>query len=93
MDLFYKRMPFNWHTPLGYFVTYLMEFGSSVATFLCVASIICFLIGSCWLFIYFVKDIADDLSTLNAGEISSKNNKEVMDGFCNIIQSYTDVTE
>lgn len=90
--LFCKRMPFDWHTPFGYFMTYLTEFGASVATFLCVASIICFLIGSCWLFIHFAKDIADDLSILNAGEISSNNYKEVMDGFCNIIQSYTDVT-
>lgn len=68
------------------------EAAASVATFLVVASIICYLIGSCWLFIHFVKDIADDLHALNVTE-RDFNYKEVKKCFCDIIQSYTDVTE
>lgn len=74
-------------------MAFLTEVGASVATFLCVASLICFLIGACWLFIHFVKDIADDLSALNVSETSDSNRKEMMKSFCAIIQSYTDVTE
>lgn len=93
INLLYKRLPLDWHTPFGYFVVFLTEAGASVATFLCVASVICFLIGSCLLFIHFVKDIADDLPALNVNEPSDSNYMEVKKRFCDIIQSYTDVTK
>lgn len=81
-----------WHTPFGYFMTYLTQAGASVTTFLCVASIICFLIGACCVFIHFVRDIADDLSALNVSDASNINRNEVANSFCGIVQSYTDIT-
>lgn len=86
----FLRLPFDSHTPFGYFIAYLTEAGASVATFLCVSSIICFLIGSCWLFSHFVKDIADDLPTLDNSRTSNSNRTELMKYF---IQSYSVVTE
>lgn len=54
---------------------------------------ICFLLGCCWLFICFAKEVTNDLSLLNINGRRKRNRFEVKQRFCNIVRVYTDVKE
>lgn len=56
---------------------------------------ICLTIGSCWFFICFVKDIANDVEWLNSSgkgmEISRR--VEVKKRFCSIVRDYSEIKQ
>lgn len=91
----FKRVPFNWKTPIGY-VQLLILF--DVLCFCCVFSVIptvTLLIGFPLLFNAFVEDITHDLTFLNNKYSSSyrKNRREFRKRFCNIIRLHSDLKE
>lgn len=58
-------MPFNWKTPVGYAVAYLMQFTTWMYLLILCSCIMSFLAGICWLLITFVKDINIELNNIN----------------------------
>lgn len=52
-----------------------------------------FYIGSCWLFISFVKDIKNDLDLLNVAGKSKRSRMKVTERFCDVVQVYSNVKE
>lgn len=62
-------------------------------TLLLVTAIMCFLVGTCWLFIAFLKDIKNDVSLLNVSETSDDRLEIVAERFCTIIQRFLDITQ
>lgn len=54
---------------------------------------ICFLTGSCWLFILFAKDITHDLNLLEFKGKLKRNCAESKRRFCKIVRAYSDVKE
>lgn len=54
---------------------------------------ICIHVGSCLLFISFVKDIKNDLNVLKVEKSYKKNSTELKTGFFRIVQTYSKVKE
>lgn len=67
------RLPFNWKTPTAYLIAVSAQSIPIYCTLFCAQSVICFLIGSCWLIDSIVNDIASDLPQLNVGGASNRN--------------------
>lgn len=53
----------------------------------------CLAIGICWLVIFFIADIENDLSNLNDRENVRQNVQELKVRFCNIIQLFSEVKQ
>lgn len=92
-DFFYIRLPFNWKTPLGYLIAQLAQTLAAYFTLVCLASVLCFLVGSCWLFITFIEDITQNLFVWNNDKTANRNHEDRLKCYCNIIQSYVDVNQ
>lgn len=86
-------MPFNWKTPLGFFVALTVQAIASYFTLLSTASILCFLVGLCLLLIAFVRDLANDLKALSVTEIPKKKHEKLMEDFRKSIKRYSQVKE
>lgn len=56
-------------------------------------SFMLFFIGSCWSFIHFLDDIANELSCINVDEATNTNKQEMRKQFCNIVQLYSYVKQ
>lgn len=84
-----QRWPFNWKTPSGYVFAFLDESTVQVIGVLMFLPIIIFLIGSCWLIIVCIKDIGNDLTSLEF----DKNIAELKKPFCNIVKHYSEAKE
>lgn len=65
------RFPFNWKTPFGYAIALLSLCACSFASPFSGCGTVLFMIGSCWLTVTFIKDIKNDLSRLNANDMTS----------------------
>lgn len=91
--LLLQRLPFNAKTPIGYI--FFLIFNSSVAfcVLFSIMPAICFLTGSCWLFILFAKDITNDLKLLEINGKLKRNRAEGKRRFCRIVRVYSDVKE
>lgn len=59
------RNPFNWKTPLGYAITFSIQFGAWTFLLKLCCCILCFFGGVCWLLIAFIEDINSDIKNLN----------------------------
>lgn len=84
-------MPFNWRTPLGYTIAFLDELIADTVGVLTYVPLMSFFIGSCWTFIFFIKDITtNDLPFLGI-DVRSKNRcVESKKRFCKIVNFYAD---
>lgn len=51
----------------------------------------CFLMGSCWLFISFIKDTQNDLDQLSTTGKSGLGRLNVTERFCNLVKTYSNV--
>lgn len=74
-----SRLPFDLNSPL--------QCATAFSALFCAAQIICLLIGTCWLLIAIVKDIKSDLRKIDQSHLVTYQ------GFCNIIQMYSDARE
>lgn len=85
-------LPFDWRTPIGYLlaifsfciVTYVLTIG--------IVPILCFFMGSCELFMSFIKDLIGDVKYLNKLSRKSKNDenhREMQQLFVNIIVNFS----
>lgn len=89
----FLRIPFNWRNPYGYLV---ILFGQYVASFGVVngaTGILCYLMGSCWLFSIIVHDITDDLMHLKRTKNSDQSDRIMRERFHSIIRFYLDVKQ
>lgn len=71
----------------------IINLSSGFCVIFCAVPAICFLIGSCWLFISFAKDATNDLSLLINVEKPRRNYAELGKRFCDIVRAYSDVKE
>lgn len=89
----FHRVPFNWKTPLGYLLV-LAFYGYGM---LCVVTLalptMCLLMGTCWLFVAFAKDLTNDLHFLNINLPSNSNSLQLRGHLCKLIQLYSDIKE
>lgn len=85
------RMPFNVKTPSGYLIAFLDEFICDIAGTLTYVPLITFIFGSCWLITSFINDISNDLSSIEASNISSKTVADLKKAFRKIIDLYSNV--
>lgn len=87
------RLPFSQKSPFGYSVYAIVSGFNSFCLNFCAVPGLCYLIGSCWLFICFTKDAADDLLLLNINGKLKRNRAEAKRRFLNIVRLYTDLKE
>lgn len=93
-------MPFDWRTPYGYAIALSLQVADVSTVLYCATLLFAFFIGSCWLCIVFVNDVATDLSLLDfgnasngSGSIDSSDRMLVKERFLNAVQHYSDVKQ
>lgn len=84
------RLPFNWHTPFGYAIALFAQFTAAFAVLYATSTILCFLVGSCWLFIVIIRDITSDLLESNRIEMYKSSNQDLKMRFRSIVEFYLD---
>lgn len=87
------RLPMNSKTPLGYLCVLLLEASESFSIVSVALSAICFLVGSCWMFISFANDMTNNLHLLNIGGKSEENHVKMKERLCNVVNFFSDVKE
>lgn len=87
------RLPFNWKTPGGYFIALCAECIAVFVELFSSSTMLCFSVGSCWLFITIVRDITNDLTYLNCNKISASNIQTKKVQFYHIIEFYSDAKQ
>lgn len=87
------RLPFNWKTPVGYLVAWIFQSIGFFYTLYQSPSWIGMYFGSCWLFVSFAKDIANDFPQLNATKAERRSYCELKGRFCRIVQFHSDMKE
>lgn len=90
----FSRLPFNWQTPFGYLIALVAQGIAAICTLFSGTLTMSLLVGSCWLFIIIVDDIANDLPKLDSGDYSSQRRRaKVIKYFCNILECYADLKQ
>lgn len=91
--LAHNRWPFNMLTLWGFFTITIFESVSFFCILFSNVPTVCLLIGCCWIFIAFSKDITSELQSLNIRYEKShmKNPSKVELYFCNIARAHSDV--
>lgn len=85
---FLKRLPFDWKTPSGYLVAWIFQFVGYFCTIFYGPAFIGLYLGSCWLFVAFAKDLANDLRQSNGNKISRREYRELKAKFCRTVHLY-----
>lgn len=90
-----RRWPFDWKTPFGYLMSWLIEFTGTIIVGMIAIPCFNMIVGSCWLLIVIAKDITNDVTLFN--NIVKKLEKcvraETTESFFDIIQNYSDTKE
>lgn len=91
----HKRLPFNWKTPLGYSIALCLQAIGTYCTSANGVSIVCSMIGCCWLLKTFVEDITKDLANLEANDIfrGSIGQSEIKGRFNSEVKYFTMVKQ
>lgn len=89
------RWPFDWKTPLGYLIAWLIQSVACAIGAITTTVFFYLIFGSCWLFIYIAEDTTKDLAAFNSDITSNawKKRPESMKSFCEIVQLYTDAKQ
>lgn len=87
------RLPFNWKTPGGYFVLFFSQSIALYAVLFSSSIVMCFSVGSFWLFITIVRDITDDLTYLNCNDISESMIETKRAQFFKIVEFHSDTKQ
>lgn len=74
--VFNSRLPFNWKTPVGYFVALLMQCIEILYMTSAGVPVLCFLFHSCQLMEAFVQDISEGISHLNINKPTSADRSQ-----------------
>lgn len=85
-------MPFNWRTPFGYCIAFLMQSAQAYALSLNTVPILAMLIGSCWLLNGICKDIKNDILILNTVKMNT-NRQNAIKHFRNAIRDFLTVKQ
>lgn len=90
---FASRLPFNIKSWPGHMFAFLLVSAGVYAA--CAASVnfLCIFIGSSWILTSIVKDITNDLHTLNVSLSSNEDQCKVQWRFCNISKRLSDVKQ
>lgn len=86
----HSRLPFDWHTPFGYFIALFAQFTAAYAMLSGTSIFISFLFGSCWLFITIIRDITNDLMEFNCKQTSKSSEQNLKVQFHSIVELYVD---
>lgn len=70
------RIPFEFKTPFGFLMAFSLQYGSIYCIFHISVCISCFLIGSCWMFETFAKEIKREWNSMKKLGKSKKNQVE-----------------
>lgn len=92
----FRRLPFNWRTPLGYLMATTFEFVSLFGIVPNIAPSACFAIGASVWVNSFVNDIAQDVNDMNAMHNHLKQQRDfnaMNRRFIAIIQDFSDAKE
>lgn len=89
----YSRLPFDWHTPLGYCSALFVQFTADFAVLYSASTVMCFLVGSCSLFITIIRDITGDLTVLDCNESANNSKHSIQMQFRSVIEFYLDVKQ
>lgn len=89
----HSRLPFDYKTPFGFVLLTLLQFPWSFCLIFSAVPVICFLIGSCWLLVSFVKDIQNELDLLHTTAMSEQGRLNVTERFCNLVLTYSNVKQ
>lgn len=87
------RFPFNWKTPFGYLVAYILNCCATFCVIYGHYMVFCFLIGSSWLTITCVKDITNDLNNLTVKRLTHESQQQLKRSLINIIQFHSDAKQ
>lgn len=88
-----QRIPWDWRAPFKYVIALIAQTIAKLCTLYCVAPVIAFVIGSCWLFCAFLEDITEELYGLRAERLSIARQNEMKGHFCKIMRLYSDVKQ
>lgn len=82
----FQRLPFNWRTPIGYFVAFTLQCGGVYYLFMYVVINCGYFTGSVLTLIAFVNDAKQELKSINAlGKIDG-NKTKIIKGFGKFIE-------
>lgn len=56
-------------------------------------TLLCFLVGSCWIFIEITEDITKDLKHLKRNKETDRNNRKIKMRFFKIVQLFSDAKQ
>lgn len=90
---FSSRFPFNWKTPLGYLVAWIIFILAEVCTLILFSLFLCFYVGFCWLIISFVKDIINELDVLTQATDGQQSDRKISETFNEIVDLYSNVRQ
>lgn len=88
-----RRFPFNWRTPLRYLVAWLAQSAGLSVLASIIIHFLNLVFGSCWLFIFIVEDVTQDVVAFNIAAkavVSNGNGTELTNRFCDTVQIYSD---
>lgn len=93
---FSRLFPFDWKTPLGYFMAWLSEVIGCYAACVAIIPVLSLIFALSWLFVTIANhDLIQDLVAFNI-DVKASNGKdhgELMRHFCKIVQCHSDVKE
>lgn len=72
------RFPFDWKTPIGYFVAIILQHIISAISFTVVACALSYAIGGCLIAFSMLKEIRRILSKINRNAKSSRNDQRTV---------------
>lgn len=85
------RFPYNWKTPIGYFISLIIQYASLFSTLAHTLPAGCFLLGSCLVFFSLAEDAKNKLTRLRVE--AGTPDQEVLGHFCSIVRFYSNVKE
>lgn len=91
-----SRWPFDWKTPVGYFVVWISQCAGIVAAGTTATLFFDMIFGSCWLFIVIAQDITDDVIAFNKTVNAIENTERIaklMEEFSDLITYYLDAKQ
>lgn len=91
--MLFFRFPFNWKTPLGYLIAFLIEYVAMCAEVCTFIPLLSFFIGTCWVVAAFAKDLTDQLTHLNYHGQTNQSHAELKGNFNKILQLYSDARQ
>lgn len=76
-----RRMPFDWKTPFGYLVAFIIETTGGYCISYTITCYISFLLASCWMLMFNVNEIRYDLNSINESVKNEDNPSKSIDRF------------